>query len=60
MKAIAVQTWAGLLHYSVEIVGETPKRLRVKLLQDAMLPGKRFVTAGSIILVPRHAVVDKN
>jgi hypothetical protein len=48
--------WAGRERIPVEIVGETPKRYRVKLLEAARLPGNRPHDAGDVVLVPRYAV----
>lgn len=59
-KAIALNTWAGRRYYPVEIVGETPKKLRVKVVNygGVMLPGRRYVPSGEVVLVPKDAVVD--
>lgn len=45
----------------VEIVSETPKRYRVKLLDNGRLPGRcRYGNTGDVILVPKSAVtIDK-
>ncbi|RPJ40084.1 MAG: hypothetical protein EHM35_00310 [Planctomycetaceae bacterium] len=48
--------WAGRSRIPVEVVGETPKRYRVKLLADARLPGGRQFQAGAVVLVPKHAI----
>jgi hypothetical protein len=60
MKAIALDTWAGRRYYPVEIVGETPKRVRVRILatDGVMLPGGRYARCGEVVLVPKHAVYD--
>ena len=58
MKAIVTDSWAGRRCYAVEIVGETPKRYRVKVLQDTWLPGNRRLPEGSVTLVPKTAVRD--
>lgn len=57
---LLIDSWAGRSRHPVEIVGETPKKYRVKLLEKARLPGKRC-ESGDIVLVPKTAVklVDK-
>ena len=59
-KAIVLDTWAGRRYYAVEVVGETPKKVRVRVLAPGgvMLPGRRYVNCGEEVLVPKHAVVD--
>lgn len=59
-KSIVLDTWAGRRYYAVEVVGETPKRTRVRILTPGgvMLPGSRYVNYGDTVLVPKHAVVD--
>jgi hypothetical protein len=56
VKAIATDRWAGRVYYPCEIIGETKTRYRVRLLQDALLPGRRRMKAGDIVLVPKHAI----
>ena len=49
--------WAGRASYLVEVVGETPKRWRIKALTKVRLPGReRFLLPGETALVPRYAV----
>lgn len=59
-KAIVLDTWAGRRYYPVEVVGETPKKARIKILAQGgvMLPGRRYLNYGEEALVPKHAVVD--
>lgn len=59
-KAIVLDTWAGRRYHSVEVVGETPKKVRVRILTQGgvMLPGRRYIQCGEEVLVPKHAVVD--
>jgi len=59
-KALVLDTWAGRRYYQVEVAGETPKKLRVRILAagGVMLPGRRYVQCGEEVLVPKHAVVD--
>lgn len=60
-KSIALDTWAGRRYYAVEVVGETPKKVRVRILVPGgvMLPRRRYVNFGETVLVPKHAVVDR-
>lgn len=60
IKSLVLDTWAGRRYYAVEIVGQTPKKVRVRVLTPggAMLPGRRYVNCGETVLVPKHAVVD--
>lgn len=53
---LALQGWGGLLLYPVEILGETPKRYRVRLCDDARLPGGRKKKKGDVVLVPKTAI----
>lgn len=58
MAKLVLETWAGRREYEVEVVGYTPKKVRVRVLEDkgVMLPGRRFVAFGGLVLVPRYAV----
>ena len=50
-------SWAGRTRVFVEVVGDTPKRTRVRLMEDCKLPGRnRWGRAGDVILVPKDAV----
>ena len=53
-KAIALDTWAGRRYYLVDVIGETPKKARVRILAagGVMLPGRRYVQYGEEVLVP--------
>lgn len=59
-KCITLDTWAGRRYYAVEVVGETPKKARIRVLTPGgvMLPGRRHVQCGEVALVPKHAVKD--
>jgi hypothetical protein len=48
--------WSGRSEHPIELVGETPKRYRVRLLCDVRLPSRRQGRAGDVILVPKHAI----
>lgn len=60
IKSLVLDTWAGRRHYAVELVSETPKKARVRVLTPGgvMLPGRRYVNCGETVLVPKHAVVE--
>lgn len=60
MKSIVLDTWAGRRYYAVQVVGETPKKARVRILTQGgvMLPGRRYADYGETVLVPKRAVVD--
>ncbi|QHS09065.1 hypothetical protein [Sinimarinibacterium sp. NLF-5-8] len=57
-KCLALETWAGRRYYAVEVVGETPKKTRIRVLTPGgvMLPKGRYVPHGEIALVPKHAI----
>lgn len=59
-KCVVLDTWAGRRYYAVEVVGETPKKTRVRVLTPGgvMLPGRRYVQCGEVALVPNHAIKD--
>lgn len=57
MTTLEIDGWAGRISYAVEVVGETPKRYKVRLLEDARLPGRnRRGAKGDIVTVPKPAV----
>lgn len=60
IKSLVLNTWAGRRHYAVEVVNETPKKARVRILTPGgvMLPGRRYANYGETVLVPKHALVD--
>lgn len=59
-KCVVLDTWAGRRYYAVEVVGETPKKARIRVLapDGVMLPNRRYVQCGDIALVPKHAIYD--
>ena len=59
-KYIVLDTWAGRRYYAVEVVGETPKKLRVRILTPGgvMRPRRRYLNCGDTLLVPKQEVVD--
>jgi hypothetical protein len=56
---LRLNSWAGTERIPIEIVGETSKRYRVKLLEAARLPGNKQHAAGAVVLVPKYAVQQK-
>lgn len=58
MTVLSLNTWSGIRTYPVEIVGETPKRYRIKVLTNVMLLNRRFVSADQTVLVPKYAVTE--
>lgn len=59
-KCIVLDTWAGRRYHAVEVVGATPKKVRVRILTPGgvMLPGRRYVPYNATVLVPKHALAD--
>lgn len=56
MAKLMMDDWAGRHSIECEVIGETKTRYRIKLLQDARLPGNRHFEAGDVTLVPKYAV----
>jgi hypothetical protein len=49
--------WHGVTHQAIEVIGETPKRYRIRALEQTLLAGRRrWLEAGETALVPRGAV----
>jgi hypothetical protein len=59
-RFLALDTWAGRRYYTVEVVGETPKKARVRILTPGgvTLPGRRHFHYNEMVLVPKHALYD--
>jgi hypothetical protein len=53
---IALDGWAGRIDVPVTVLGATRTRYRVRLEEEARLPGRRHRAAGAVVLVPKHAV----
>ncbi len=53
---IVLDGWAGRREIACEIVGETPQRYRVRLLEDGSLPRGRYGHVGDVVVVPKYAV----
>ncbi len=52
--------YAGRTEQEVEIVGETPKRTRIRAITPTRLAGRRReMRPGEIALVPKYAVKEK-
>lgn len=51
------QGWHGITWTPCVVIGETPKRYRVRLTQACRLPGRmRYGGVGEIVLMPKSAV----
>lgn len=49
--------WAGRNEQAVLVVGETPKKYRIKAVMRTRMPGRcRWLSAGELALVPKHAI----
>lgn len=54
---LGLQGWHGLTWTPVLVVGETPRRWRIRALERTRLAGRRrYLPAGAEALVPRGAV----
>lgn len=53
---LGLQSYAGLLWYPVTILGETPTKYRVRFDEPVTLPKRRHQAAGTVGVVPKHAV----
>lgn len=54
---INLDGWSGRSRQRVEVVGETPARVRVRAIERTRLAGRsRFLEPGEVALVPRGAV----
>lgn len=54
---ICLDGWAGRSEQAVLVIGETPKRYRIKAVMKTFLAGRsRAMVAGDTALVPKHAV----
>ena len=54
---LCLNGWAGRTETPVEIVGETPKRYRIRASQRTKLAGRnRWLESGETVLVPKSAV----
>lgn len=55
-----LQGWHGYTEQEVEIIGETPKRTRIRAITQTRLAGRRReLRPGEIALVPKYAVKRK-
>lgn len=53
---VAVNSWAGRFEYAVSVIGETPKRYRVRWIDGWHSSRWRSFAAGDVTLVPKYAV----
>ena len=56
---LALNGWEGITLTEIEVIGETPKKYRIRAISDMRLAGRnRKLKAGEITLVPKYAVRD--
>lgn len=56
---LVIGGYGGNARYRVEVIGQTPKRLRIKAITRTRLGGRiRWLEPGETALVPTHAVRD--
>jgi hypothetical protein len=54
---IVTQSYAGRSEQAVLVIGETPKRYRIKAVMRTRMPGRyRWLEAGETALVPKRAL----
>ena len=51
--------WHGIVWHPVIIIGETPKKYRIRITEDLRFPGGQHHSAGSVVLVPKHSIKQK-
>lgn len=58
MKAeLGITGWCGNIWTLVEIIDETPKKYRIRALEETALAGPhRRLKRGQTVLVPKHAI----
>jgi hypothetical protein len=57
---IQLDGWHGRIQQLVPVVGETPKRFRIRAITKTKLAGRqRWIGPGQTALVPKHGVTDK-
>ena len=57
MKAtLCLESWAGTLRKRVEVIGETPRRYRVRIIDGYRMKGRREFRPGDVTLVPKWCV----
>jgi hypothetical protein len=54
--------WAGATKQAVMVVGETPKRYRIRAVdgEAVRLAGRRRISQAETALVPKHAVTRRD
>lgn len=54
---IQLDGWAGRSESAVDVIGETPKRYRIRAINRTKLAGRsRWLDVGQVTLVPKRAV----
>lgn len=56
MAWLQLDGWEGRTQQPVEIVGQTPKRFRIRAGRRTRLAGRRYLGPDDEALVPRYAV----
>lgn len=60
VRRLVLDSWAGRSETPVEIIGQTPKRFRIRAITRTRLAGRdRWLKAGEVALVPICALRDK-
>jgi hypothetical protein len=55
---LVLDGWAGRSYTRVKVIGQTPRRWRIRALILTRLAGrKRALPPGAVTLVPRYAVI---
>lgn len=54
---LVLNSWGGPTYQEVEVIGETPKRLRIRAITDTRLAGRqRYLPVDYTTLVPKHSI----
>lgn len=53
---LCIDGWAGRTETPVLIIGETPKRYRIRAIERTKLAGARWLYRGETALVPKSAI----
>ena len=57
---LVLNSWGGRTYQEVEVIGETPKRLRIRALTNTRLAGRnRYLPVDFTTLVPKHAIAKE-
>lgn len=56
MAYICLEGRGGRIKHPCRVIGETPKKYRVEILEIVILPGNRKKQVGDITLIPKYAI----